>query len=113
MNALRYSAAFGVALACVALAASAEGTAVDPKAPAITQDTQSSATKAKKVPAKAAPKKAPARKPAPAKAAKKVDSRPMATGQGGTVQKYEAGKAPELRDSKGNVIPTAPDDYDV
>jgi hypothetical protein len=35
------------------------------------------------------------------------------TSQGGTVQKYEAGKAPALKDSKGNTVQTSPDAYDI
>ena len=122
--------------ASAALAAAAQGVMVDPKAPATTTNAQPAAGKkadpkkddaerqvdqkrletkkappkpaAKKPPPKPAPKKAPA-KPAP----KKVDSKPRSTAQGGTVQKYEAGKAPALRDAHGNVIPTSPDAYDI
>jgi len=29
------------------------------------------------------------------------------------VQKYEAGKAPTLKDAKGNTVQTSPDAYDI
>jgi len=96
----------GAALACFALNAIAQGTTTtDPKVaapPATTADPKKAAPK------KAAPKKAPAKVPP-----KKVDGKPAATSQGGTIQVYEAGKAPDLKDSKGNTIPTSPDAYDV
>jgi hypothetical protein len=64
----------------------------------------------KKSDAKTAPPKKAAPKNAPAK---KVDGKAKVTSQGGTVQKYEAGKAPQLKDAKGNTIPTSPDAYDI
>ncbi|SRR5258708_5600939 len=129
MIGFRLSAAIVAALASIALAAGAQGTTTtDPKktpkaeetkdqtkapppkkaepAPKKTEPAPKKATDADK---KAAPKKAPAKKAPP----KKVDERPKATGQGGTVQKYEAGKAPVLRDAKGNTFETSPDAYDV
>ena len=98
MIGFRFSAAIVAALASIALAAGAQGTTTsDPK------------KTPKAEPKKAEPKKAPPKKAPP----KKVDDKPKATGQGGTVQKYEAGKAPTLTDSKGNTIQTAPDAYDI
>lgn len=97
-------------LASATLGAAAQGTTVDPKAPATTTNSQPATTKQ---PAKPAPhhvkKKTPPKKAPP----KKVDSKAQVTPHGGTVQKYEAGKAPALRDAQGNVIPTSPDAYDV
>jgi len=111
MNGSRISTTLGVALACFALNAIAQGTTTtDPKMaapPATTADPKKAEPK-KAAPKKAAPKKAPAKTPP-----KKVDGKPAATSQGGTIQVYEAGKAPDLKDSKGNTIPTSPDAYDV
>jgi len=111
MNGSRISITLGAALACFALNAIAQGTTTtDPKVaapPATTADPKKAEPK-KAAPKKAAPKKAPAKAPP-----KKVDGKPAATSQGGTIQKYEAGKAPDLKDSKGNTIPTSPDAYDV
>ena len=42
-----------------------------------------------------------------------MDGKVQATGSGGTVQKYEAGKAPDLKDAKGNTISSSPDAYDI
>jgi hypothetical protein len=78
-----------------------------PKAEATTDQTKAAPPK-KAEPKKAAPKKAPAKAPP-----KKVDGKATKTSQGGTVQKYEAGKAPDLKDSKGNTVKTSPDAYDV
>ena len=90
----------------------------DKKIEAQRLETQKAA--AKKAPPKAAPakdgdKKAAAPKKAPPKKApaKKVDEKAQSTKQGGTVQKYEAGKAPVLKDAQGNTIPTSPDAYDI
>src|SRR4249919_489819 len=98
MSGSRTSAALGAALACFALNAIAQGTTTtDPKMtapPATTADPKKAEPK-KAEPKKAAPKKAPAKAPP-----KRVDSKPTMTPQGGTVQKYEAGKAPDLKDSK-------------
>ena len=111
MNGSRISTALGAALACFALNAIAQGTTTtDPKMaapPATTAEPKKTEPK-KAAPKKAAPKKAPPKAPA-----KKVDGKTTSTPQGGTMQKYEAGKAPDLKDSKGNTIPTSPDAYDV
>jgi hypothetical protein len=125
MNGFRISAAIVAALASVALTAAAQGTTTtDPKKTPKAEETKdqkkmdppkADAKKAApaKAPDKAADKKA-APKKAPAKAPpKKVDTKAQATGQGGTVQKYEAGKAPDLKDAKGNTVPTSPDAYDI
>lgn len=116
MNGFRISAAIVAALASVALTAAAQGTTTSdpkktPKAQAAKGQKKMDAPKAeaKKAGAKkAAPKKAPAKAPP-----RKVDTKPQATGQGGTMQKYEAGKAPDLKDSKGNTVSSSPDAYDV
>jgi neurofilament heavy polypeptide len=70
--------------------------------PATTADPKKAEPK-KAAPKKAAPKKAPAKAPP-----KKVDGKPAATSARRHDQKYEAGKAPDLKDSKGNTIPTRP-----
>lgn len=117
MNGSRISATLGAALACFALNAIAQGTTTtDPKNAPKAEETKDqskapppkTAEPKKTEPKKAAPKKAPAKAPP-----KKVDSKATATPQGGTVQKYEAGKAPKLKDSKGNTLETSPDAYDV
>ena len=120
MNGIRISTAIVAALASLALTAAAQGTTTadpkkTPKAEATKDQTRMEAPKAdatkaapKKVPAKAPPKKAPAKAPA-----KKVDGKVQTTAGGGTMQKYEAGKAPDLKDSKGNVTPSSPDAYDI
>ena len=111
MNGSRISATLGAALACFALNAIAQGTTTtDPKKTPKAEETKdpSNAPPPKTVePKKAAPKKTPAKAP------KKVDGKATTTSQGGTVQKYEAGKAPDLKDSKGNTVQTSPDAYDV
>ncbi len=116
MNGSRISATLGAALACFALNVIAQGTTTtDPKKTPKAEETKdpSKAAPPKTVePKKAAPKKA-APKKTPAKAPKKVDGKATTTSQGGTVQKYEAGKAPDLKDSKGNTVQTSPDAYDV
>jgi neurofilament heavy polypeptide len=112
MNGSRIHATLGAALACFALNAIAQGTTTtDPKmtAPPTTTADPKKAEPKKTEPKKAAPKKQPPPKAPP----KKVDGKATTTPQGGTVQKYEAGKAPDLKDSKGNTIPTSPDAYDV
>ena len=123
MNAFRTTAALGAVLACFALGAIAQGTTIttDPKKTPKAEETKDQAkapqpkvaepkkTETKKAdPKKDAPKKAPAKAPA-----KKVDEKATTTPQGGTMQKYEAGKAPALKDSRGNTVPTAPDAYDI
>jgi hypothetical protein len=121
MNGFRISAALVAALAAVSLTAAAQGTtSADPKKAPKAEATRDqkqldAAPKAdpKAAPKKAAPKKAPPKK-APAKApAKKVDGKVQPTAAGGTVQKYEAGKAPDLKDAKGNTISSSPDAYDI
>ena len=122
MNGFRISAAIAAALATVALTAAAQGTtSADPKKTQLDAAPKADAKKAdakkadpkKAVPKKAEPKKA-APKKAPAKAPpKKVDGKVQPTAGGGTVQKYEAGKAPDLKDAKGNTISTSPDAYDI
>ena len=116
MNGLR-AAALALAF-CIPLAAAAQGTTTtDPKkapkaeatkdqktAPPATKPTDAPPKKATTTHKKAPPKKAPA---------KKIDGKAQATGQGGTIQKYEAGKAPTLKDAKGNTIQTSPDAYDI
>jgi DNA-binding protein HU-beta len=104
MNGFRISQAIAAALASLALTAAAQGTSTadpkkmdPPKADAKKAD-------AKKAPAKAAPKKA---------APKKVDGKVQTTAKGGTVQKFEASKAPALKDAKGNTVPSSPDAYDL
>jgi hypothetical protein len=130
MNGFRISAAIVAALASIALTAGAQGTTTsDPKKTPKAEETKdqkkmdAKKADAKKAPAKAAPAKAaPAKdadkkaapKKAPAKAPpKKVDGKAQVTPQGGTVQKYEAGKAPDLKDAKGNTVQTSPDAYDI
>ena len=119
MNGFKVSATLGAALACFALNAMAQGTTTtDPKkAPKAEQnkDQKKAPPAAPKADAKKAdPKKAPPRKADPKKApAKKVDDKAQMTSQGGTVQKYQAGKAPDLKDSKGNTVQTSPDAYDI
>ena len=124
MNGFKLYAALGAALACFALSAAAQGTTTtDPK-----KTPKAEETKDQKAVPPAAPKAA-AKKPAPKKTeanatepkkavakkapAKKVDSKAQMTSGGGTVQKYEAGKAPDLKDSKGNTLQTSPDAYDI
>ncbi len=119
----RACTAVAAALACFVLNAAAQGTtATDPKKTPKAEETKDQ--KKAPPPLKAEPKKdeakkadakkAPPKKFEPKKApAKKVDEKPKATGQGGTIQKFEAGKAPTLKDAKGNTIQTSPDAYDV
>jgi neurofilament heavy polypeptide len=120
MDGSRVSAALGTVLACFALNAMAQATT------ATTDPKKSPPADAKKAePRKADPKKAPPAKAPPKKAAdpkkadpkkappKKADEKAQRTSQGGTVQKYQAGKAPDLKDSKGNTIPTSPEAYDI
>jgi hypothetical protein len=121
MNGFRISAAIVAALASVALTAAAQGTTTTdpkktPKAEATKDQKKMDAPKADAK--KAAPAKAPAKKAAPKKAPakappKKVDTKAQVTPQGGTVQKYEAGKAPDLKDAKGNTVSSSPDAYDI
>src|SRR5690349_12606849 len=98
MNGFKASAALGAVLACFALNAMAQAPAptTDPKKAPESADAKKAepkkATQAKKAPPKKTAKKAPPKKP--------VDTKAQATGQGGTVQKYEAGKAPDLKDAK-------------
>jgi neurofilament heavy polypeptide len=128
MNGFRIGAAIGATLACFALNALAQGTTIttDPKkAPKAEEarDQKSDPKKAepkkadpKKVePKKAEPKKTEPKKAPPKKAPPKkpVDTKVHPTAGGGTVQKYEAGKAPDLQDSKGNIVNTSPDAYDI
>lgn len=117
MNGFRISAAVAAALVSFALTAAAQGTTTaDPKKMPQAEATRDqkqldAAPKAeakKAAPTKAAPKKAPA-KAAP----KKVDTKAQTTREGGTVQKYEAGKAPDLKDAKGNTVSSSPDAYDI
>jgi hypothetical protein len=111
MNGFRVSATIGAMLACFALGAIAQGTAAtDPKkAPKAAKNADAHKAEPKKAPAKKAePKKAPAKKAPP-----KKEDKPQVTRQGGTVQKYQAGNAPALRDSKGNTVQTSPDAYDI
>ena len=128
MNGFRISAAI---VATLALTAAAQGTiGSDPKKTPKTEATKDQTTMdAPKAPAKKAEpkkaelKKAPANAPEkavdaktpPKKAApkKKVDSKVQPTAAGGTVQKYEAGKAPDLKDAKGNTVSSSPDAYDI
>src|SRR3954471_22501411 len=111
MNGFRISAAIVAALASVALTVAAQGTTTaDPKKP-VTDAPKADARKAdpskKAVPEKkAAPaKKAPPKK-APAK--KGPDGKAQPTASGGTIEKYEAGKAPDLKDGKGNTVSPSP-----
>ena len=111
MNIFRLSAPLGVLLTCFALNAMAQAaTTAEPKKdePKKTQpkkaDPKKAAPKKATDPAKADPKKAPA---------KKADEKTTKTSQGGTITTYQAGKAPPLKDSKGNSIPTNPEEYDV
>jgi hypothetical protein len=122
MNGFRISATLGAALAFFAINAIAQGTTTtDPKkTPKAEQTKEQPKTDAMKAdPKKAAPKKADPKKSEPKKAeprkapAKKVDDKAHTTSQGGTVQKYQAGKAPDLRDSKGRTVQTSPDAYDI
>jgi hypothetical protein len=119
MIGFKASATLAAVLACCALAAAAQDVPTDPKktpkAEQTNDQTKTPAPAKKAEPKKAEPKKAPAPKKAPPKKAppKKTDEKAMTTSQGGTVQKYEAGKAPVLKDSKGNTIPTTPDAYDI
>lgn len=121
MNGFRPSAAVVAIAACFALGAMAQGTTTaDPKKPTKAEEVKDQKkappAKAGDAPAKKADSaaKKPAPKKAPAKAPpKKVDSKATMTPQGGTVQKYEAGKAPDLKDAKGNTVQTAPDAYDI
>ena len=123
MNGFRISAALGAAFASLALNAIAQGTTTtDPKTTPKAEQAKADAKKAdpaKAQPTKAAPKKAQPKKAEPKKAEprkappKKVDGKAQTTSQGGTVQKYEAGKAPDLKDSKGNTVQTSPDAYDI
>ena len=134
MIGLRASATLAAGLAFTVIGAFAQGTMNEPKTPATATNAQPAATKkadpkkdsadkaidAKRLetqkaapkkpePPKAAPKKAPPKKVVP----KKVDEKSQSTPQGGTVQKYQAGQAPDLKDAKGNTIPTSPDAYDI
>ena len=122
MIGFRISATLGAALAALALNAPAQGTTTtDPKKPPtaeqVKEQPKANAKKAdakKADPKKADPKKTGAAKAAPKKAPpKKVDDKAHTTAQGGTVQKYQAGKAPDLKDSKGNTVQTSPDAYDI
>ena len=122
MIGFRICATLGAALAALAFNAAAQGTTTtDPKKPpAAEQVKEQPKADAKKADAKKAdPKKAPAKKADAPKAApkkappKKVDEKAQMTPQGGTVQKYQAGKAPDLKDSKGNTVQTSPDAYDI
>jgi hypothetical protein len=121
MNGFRISAAIVAVLASVALTAAAQGTTVnDPKMKTDAPKADAKKADPKKAPAKAPAKAAPAKssddKKAPAKKAppkKKVDSKVQSTPGGGTVQKYEAGKAPDLKDSKGGTVSSSPDAYDL
>jgi hypothetical protein len=112
MNGFKISATIGAAVACFALNAMGQGmTTSDPKKTPQAEETkdQAKAPPPKTTgPKKAVPNKTPAKAPP-----KKVDAKATRTPQGGTVQKYEAGKAPDLKDSKGNIIQTSPDAYDV
>ena len=119
MNGFRISATLAAALACFALNAIAQGTTTtDPKKAEPAKD-QPKADAKKADPKKAAPKKAEPKKAQPKKAdakkapPRKVDDKAQTTSQGGTVQKYEAGKAPTLKDAKGNTVQTSPDAYDI
>jgi hypothetical protein len=123
MNGFKVSA-IGVVLALFALSALAQGTTTtDPKKTPKAEETKDQKKAAPAAPKadskKAAPKKADAKKAQPTKAAprkapaKKVDDKAQVTSQGGTVQKYEAGKAPDLKDAKGNTVQTSPDAYDI
>ena len=122
MNGFKVSA-IGFALAAFAFNAIAQGTTTtDPKKTPKAEETKdqkkappaapkAAAKKAepkKTEPKKTEPKKAPAKAPP-----KKVDDKAQTTSQGGTVQKYEAGKAPVLKDAKGNTVQTSPDAYDI
>ena len=122
------SATIGTALACFALNAIAQGPTatpdpkMTPKAEATQDQTKAPPPKTtdpkKADPKKVDPKKTPPPKTVPKKAPakappKKVDGKATMTPQGGTMQKYEAGKAPDLKDSKGNTVPTSPDAYDI
>jgi hypothetical protein len=119
MNGFRISATLGAVLACFVLDAIAQGTTTtDPKKTPKAEETKDqkktppAAPKAdakKADPKKAEPKKAPPKKAPP----KKVDDKAVTTSQGGTVQKYQAGTAPNLKDSKGNTVQTSPDAYDI
>ena len=115
MNGFKVSAALGAALACFALNAVAQAPAptTDPKKAPPADAKRADPKKAE--PKKAEPKKAPPKKAADPKKAppKKADEKAQKTPQGGTVQKYEAGKAPDLKDSRGNTIPTSPNAYDI
>src|SRR5258706_15754906 len=122
MNPSKITATLGAALACFALNANAQATTTtDPKKIPKAEETkdQTKAPPPKTVePKKAEPKKADPKKADPKKAPaktppKKVDGKATTTPQGGTVQKYEAGKAPTLKDSKGNTVQTSPDAYDI
>ena len=118
MNGFRIPAAIGATLACFALSAAAQPTTTTdpkkvPKAEATKDQKAMDAPKAdakKAEPKKAAPKKAPPRKAPPKKP---VDGKVQPTAGGGTVQKFEAGKAPDLKDSKGNTVSSSPDAYDI
>jgi FKBP-type peptidyl-prolyl cis-trans isomerase len=117
MNGFRISPAIVAALASLALTAAAQGTTTsDPKKTPKAEETKDQPKKAvTNAPAKA-PAKSPADKKAPPKKAapkKKVDPKVQTTAGGGTVQKYEAGKAPDLKDAKGNTVPSSPDAYDI
>ena len=112
MNGFRVSAAL---IASLALTAAAQVTTTTTPAP-----DPKKAPPAKAAPKKADPKKLEAPKAAPAKAPakkappkKKVDSKVQTTAAGGTVQKFEAGKAPDLKDAKGSTVPSSPDAYDI
>jgi hypothetical protein len=122
MNGFKVSA-IGFALACLALGAVAQGTTTtDPKKAPKAEETQDpkkappAAPKAgaeKTAAKKAETTKAPTTKESHKATARKADDRAQMTSQGGTVQKYQAGKAPDLKDSKGNTVQTSPDAYDI
>ena len=120
MIGFKVSATLGAALAAFAFNAIAQGTTTtDPKKTPKAEETKDQ-KKAPPAAPKAAPKKTEAKKteakktPPPKKAPpKKVDEKAQVTSQGGTVQKYEAGKAPTLKDAKGNTVQTSPDAYDI
>jgi neurofilament heavy polypeptide len=120
MNGLKISATFAAALAFFALDAMGQGNSAttDPRKTPKAEETKDPAKAPP--PKKAEPKKAEPKKTEPPKKAdpkkappKKVDTKAQATSHGGTVQKYEAGNAPALKDSRGNVIQTSPDAYDI
>jgi hypothetical protein len=127
MIGFRISATLGATLALLAFNAAAQGTTTSdpkksppaeqtkeqPKADAMKADAKKAEPK-KAEPKKADPRKADAKKTDAKKAPpKKADEKAQTTSQGGTVQKYQAGKAPDLKDSKGNTVQSSPDAYDI